>query len=79
MVLANDAVPADPKRPVHCRLLASQPMSLVGKADVWRGRPGKLVSATDLTSTNAMDFSHTEADSSENGNAMWWVATSLDR
>lgn len=38
VVLANDAVPADPKRPVHCRLLASQPMSLVGKADVWRGR-----------------------------------------
>lgn len=38
VVLANEAVPADPERPVHCRLLGSQPMSLVGKADVWRGR-----------------------------------------
>lgn len=42
---------------------------------VSRLKPGKLVSASDLTSTNAMAFSHTEADSSENGNAMWWVAT----
>jgi len=33
---------------------------------------------TNLTTTNAMTFSHTEEDSSENGNAMWWVATVQD-
>jgi hypothetical protein len=45
---------------------------------VARLTPGKRVSAADLTSTNAMGFSHTEPDSSENGNAMWWVATLQD-
>jgi hypothetical protein len=40
--------------------------------------PSKLVSASDLVLTNAMDFSHTEDDPSENGNAMWWVATIQD-
>ena len=40
--------------------------------------PGKLVSASDLVLTNAMSFSHVEADSSENGNAMWWVTTIED-
>ena len=35
----------------------------------------KKVGAADLTSTNAMSFSHAEDDPSENGNAMWWVAT----
>ena len=38
VVLANEAVPADPERPLHCRLLASQPMSLVGRAEAWQGR-----------------------------------------
>jgi hypothetical protein len=40
--------------------------------------PGKLAVATNLTTTNVMTFSHTEEDSSENGNAMWWVATIQD-
>ncbi len=40
--------------------------------------PGKLVTASDLVLTNAMAFSHTEADTSENGNAMWWVTTVQD-
>lgn len=40
--------------------------------------PSKLVSAADLVLTNAMDFSHTEDDPSENGNATWWVATIQD-
>jgi hypothetical protein len=42
---------------------------------VSRLSPAKKVVAADLILTNAMDFSHTETDSSENGNAMWWVAT----
>ncbi len=33
---------------------------------------------SELTSTNAMAFSHAEDDPSENGNAMWWVATIQD-
>ncbi len=36
------------------------------------------VLASDLILTNAMDYSHTEDDPSENGNAMWWVATIAD-
>jgi LysR family transcriptional activator of nhaA len=42
IVLANEAVPADPARPLHCRRLGSQAMSLVGKADVWQGRQLRL-------------------------------------
>ncbi len=42
VVLANDAVPADPDRPLHCRYLGSQPISLVGPAAVWRGRTLRL-------------------------------------
>lgn len=38
VVLANEAVPADPERPLHCRFLGSQDISLVGQAATWRGR-----------------------------------------
>jgi len=38
VVLANDAVPASPDRPLHCRFLGSQAISLVGPATAWRGR-----------------------------------------
>ena len=38
VVLANEAVPADPDRPLHCRFLGSQAISLVGPAGTWRGR-----------------------------------------
>ncbi|MBU6258588.1 MAG: LysR family transcriptional regulator [Burkholderiales bacterium] len=42
VVLANDAVPADPDRPLHCRFLGSQAISLVGPAAAWRGRKLRL-------------------------------------
>jgi LysR family transcriptional activator of nhaA len=42
VVLANDAVPAAPDRPLHCRFLGSQAISLVGPAAVWRGRALRL-------------------------------------
>lgn len=35
VVLANEAVPADPERPLYCRFLGSQPMSLVGPSGPW--------------------------------------------
>ncbi len=38
VVLANDAVPAAADRPLHCRFLGSQAISLVGPAPIWRGR-----------------------------------------
>jgi len=38
VVLANEPVPTDPDRPLHCRFLGSQAISLVGPADAWRGR-----------------------------------------
>ncbi|MBB3195352.1 LysR family transcriptional regulator [Roseateles terrae] len=38
VVLANEAVPASADRPLHCRFLGSQPISLVGAAQEWRGR-----------------------------------------
>lgn len=38
VVLANEAVAADPDRPLHCRFLGSQAISLVGPATNWRGR-----------------------------------------
>lgn len=38
VVLANDAVAARPDRPLHCRLLGRQAISLVGPASVWSGR-----------------------------------------
>lgn len=37
VVLANEAVPADPDRPLHCRFLGSQAISLVGPTATWRG------------------------------------------
>lgn len=38
VVLANDAVPAAPDRPLHCRFLGSQAICLVGPAAAWHGR-----------------------------------------
>lgn len=35
VVLANETVPADPDRPLHCRFLGSQAISLVGPASRW--------------------------------------------
>lgn len=35
VVLANETVPADPERPLHCRFLGSQAISLVGPAPRW--------------------------------------------
>lgn len=35
VVLANETVPADPDRPLHCRFLGSQTISLVGPASKW--------------------------------------------
>ena len=35
VVLANETVPADPDRPLHCRFLGSQAVSLVGPAGRW--------------------------------------------
>ncbi|MFM9428945.1 LysR family transcriptional activator of nhaA [Variovorax sp. GrIS 2.14] len=36
VVLANEPVPVDPDRPMHCRFLGSQAISLVGPAKVWK-------------------------------------------
>ncbi len=38
VVLANEAVAADASRPLHCRHLGSQSISLVGPAATWAGR-----------------------------------------
>ena len=38
VVLANETVPADPDRPLHCRFLGSQPISLVGPARRWKSQ-----------------------------------------
>lgn len=38
VVLANDAVPADPGRPLHCRFLGGQAVALVGPAGRWRAQ-----------------------------------------
>jgi len=35
VVLANETVPSDPDRPLHCRFLGSQSISLVGPASRW--------------------------------------------
>ena len=42
VVLANDAIPADPDRPLHCRFLGRQAIVLVGPADRWKGRRLRL-------------------------------------
>lgn len=36
VVLANESVPAGPERPLHCRFLASQAISVVGPAQRWQ-------------------------------------------
>jgi len=36
LVLANETVPADSNTPLHCRLLGSQNLALVGPADRWQ-------------------------------------------
>lgn len=38
VVLANEAVASDAERPLHCRYLGSQAISLVGPAQAWVGR-----------------------------------------
>ncbi len=38
VVLANEPFPADPDRPLHCRYLGSQDISLVGPAAQWQSR-----------------------------------------
>ncbi len=38
VVLANETVPADPSRPLHCRFLGSQTISLVGPAKRWQAQ-----------------------------------------
>ena len=38
VVLANETVPAEPDRPVHCRFLGSQAAALVGPATRWTRR-----------------------------------------
>jgi LysR family transcriptional activator of nhaA len=38
VVLANEPVPTDPDRPLHCRFLGSQAITLVGPAGNWQGR-----------------------------------------
>ncbi|WP_082549014.1 LysR family transcriptional regulator [Rhizobacter sp. Root404] len=38
VVLANEAMPTSPDRPLHCRFLGSQAISLVGPGSAWRGR-----------------------------------------
>ncbi len=38
VVLANEAVPSEAERPLHCRFLGSQAICLVGPAQAWAGR-----------------------------------------
>lgn len=38
VVLATEPSPSNPDRPLHCRLLGSQAISLVGPARLWQGR-----------------------------------------
>lgn len=42
VVLANETVPTDPERPLHCRFLGSQAVSLVGSAKVWAAHSLRL-------------------------------------
>lgn len=42
VVLANEPVPSHPDRPLHCRFLGSQAISLVGPAASWAGRTLRL-------------------------------------
>ena len=36
VVLANETVPSVPERPLHCRFLGSQTVSLVGQSALWK-------------------------------------------
>ena len=38
VVLANEPPPSNPDKPLHCRFLGSQTISLVGPASQWRGQ-----------------------------------------
>jgi LysR family transcriptional activator of nhaA len=38
VVLANETVPTDPDRPLHCHFLGSQSISVVGPASRWRSQ-----------------------------------------
>ena len=38
VVLANETVPADPDRPLHCKFLGSQTISVVGPANRWESQ-----------------------------------------
>lgn len=38
VALTNERIPADPNRPLHCRLLSSQAISLVGPDSRWEGQ-----------------------------------------
>ncbi|GAA4034105.1 LysR family transcriptional regulator [Actimicrobium antarcticum] len=38
VVLTNETVPSEPNRPLHCRFLGSQAISLVGPARLWKSR-----------------------------------------
>lgn len=38
VVLANETVPAESNRPLHCRFLGSQAISMVGPANIWKER-----------------------------------------
>lgn len=42
VVLANEPVPADADRPLHCRFLGRQAISLVGPAETWKRRRLRL-------------------------------------
>jgi LysR family transcriptional activator of nhaA len=42
VVLANEPVPADADRPLHCRFLGSQSIALVGPAALWSGKTLRL-------------------------------------
>lgn len=42
VVLANEAVPSDTERHLHCRFLGSQAISLVGPANAWDGQTLRL-------------------------------------
>lgn len=42
VVLANETVPSDPARPLHCRFLGSQAVSLVGPSGLWKAQSLRL-------------------------------------
>ena len=42
VVLANEPVPADADRPLHCRFLGSQSIALVGPAALWKDKTLRL-------------------------------------